>query len=205
MGRRMNKTQYLGILEYELSNIPFSERNELLYEYEAHFIFGLQNGKTEEEISAELGNPYEIVKEMLQDRNDLQTNSYRQTPPPPYYDAHAHNYKEPSSSLARTIFLSIALGFLTLVIVFPLGVSIWSVWLAFSVSSVAFIISPVLALVDYVLYGDFVPAKWYAAIGLVGVGLIFALAIKPFFNFMLKATVGYFNWMRLIVKGSYNE
>lgn len=200
----MNKVQYMGILEYELSNLPIWERDELLYEYESHFIFGLQNGKTEEEISAELGNPYEIVKEILQDRNELQVGSYRQVPPPPppYYNEQANNYQQTSSSPVKTILLSIALGFLTLAIVFPLGASLWAVWLAVSISSIALLFSPLLALADYVLYNEFIPAKWYAAIALVGVGLIFVIAVKPMFNLMLKATIGYCKWMRLIVKGS---
>jgi len=199
----MNKAQYMGILEHQLTRLPISERNELLYEYESHFIFGLQNGKTEEEIAAELGNPYEIASEVLQDRHDLQNHGFRQAPL--NYSAHSYAYKKPSSSPVKTTLLTIALGFLTITIVFPLGISLWAVWFAFSVSSVALCTSPLMAVLDYVLYGEFVPAKWYAAIGIMGLGLVFVTAIKPLYNTLLNATSGYWNWMRSTVRGSFNE
>lgn len=200
MGREMNKAQYMGILEQQLARLPISERNELLYEYEAHFTFGLQNGKSEAEISYELGNPYEIVKEVLQDRNDLHAASFEHVTS---YPRAAH--VQSSTSGVRTILLSIGLGFLTLAIVFPIGVSLWAAWFAFSVSSIAFFLSPIAALLDYILYNEFVPAKWYTAIGLVGVGLIFTTTIKPVYSWLLQATVGYWNWMRSLVKESNYE
>lgn len=43
----MNKREFLITLEAELKDIDKQERMELLQDYEAHFEFGLEEGKTE--------------------------------------------------------------------------------------------------------------------------------------------------------------
>lgn len=60
----MNKKEFLNKLSSSLGNIPNSEKNDILLEYETHFISGKQDGKSEEEICKKLGNPKTIAKEM---------------------------------------------------------------------------------------------------------------------------------------------
>lgn len=43
----MNKEQFLMQLQGHLSVLPPEEYHELMEDYEAHFAFGLQSGKTE--------------------------------------------------------------------------------------------------------------------------------------------------------------
>jgi hypothetical protein len=64
----MTKAQFLTTLRMKLSVLPPEECNELMEDYESHFAFGLQNGKSEEEIVAELGDPEELAKEALGSR-----------------------------------------------------------------------------------------------------------------------------------------
>lgn len=64
----MTKAQFMATLRLKLSVLPPEECNELMEDYELHFAFGLQNGKTEEEIVAELGDPEELAKEALGSR-----------------------------------------------------------------------------------------------------------------------------------------
>lgn len=58
----MTKNEFIQTLKESLGNIPKGEKNDILYDYEEHFQIGFQNGKTEEEISSQLGNPRVIAK-----------------------------------------------------------------------------------------------------------------------------------------------
>ena len=59
----MTKYEFLRIIEEGLEDFPTNERNDILYDYEEHFTYGRADGKTDEEIINELGNPYEIVNQ----------------------------------------------------------------------------------------------------------------------------------------------
>lgn len=58
----MNREEYLKQLKAALKPLPEDELQDILYDYEEHFDIGLSKGKSEEEISAELGDPKEIAK-----------------------------------------------------------------------------------------------------------------------------------------------
>ena len=60
----MNKSEFLSQLSSSLRNIPNSEKEDIISEYETHFISGKQDGKCEEEIARKLGNPKAIAKEL---------------------------------------------------------------------------------------------------------------------------------------------
>ncbi|ABW17651.1 DUF4097 family beta strand repeat-containing protein [Alkaliphilus oremlandii] len=58
----MNREEYLKQLKAALKSLPEDELQDILYDYEEHFDIGLSKGKSEKEISAELGDPKEIAK-----------------------------------------------------------------------------------------------------------------------------------------------
>lgn len=53
----MSRNEFLTILAETLCRLPKEEQNEILFDYEEHFRIGMKEGKTEEEISASLGDP----------------------------------------------------------------------------------------------------------------------------------------------------
>lgn len=57
----MNKQEFLAILRANLYGMDVNTVNDILYDYEEHFRIGLENNKTEEEISKALGNPVQIA------------------------------------------------------------------------------------------------------------------------------------------------
>lgn len=61
----MHKEYFLLKLKYGLMSLPPEDRDEILAEYSAHFAFGEQQGRTEEEIARELGDPEELAVELL--------------------------------------------------------------------------------------------------------------------------------------------
>lgn len=75
----MNKKQFLDLLRYYLRSYPANIINDIVSDYEDHFREGMQNGKTEEEIARELGNPFDIANEYLSSGGSYQNsrqNSY---------------------------------------------------------------------------------------------------------------------------------
>ena len=62
----MNKNEFIDVLEKSLIRLPKADRDDILSDYEAHFAIGVENGKTEEEVSASLGDPHELAMTYLE-------------------------------------------------------------------------------------------------------------------------------------------
>jgi len=63
----MNKEEYLKKLDKLLKKLPEEDREDLILDYEEHFGIGLENGRTEEEISEALGDPENVAKQIKAD------------------------------------------------------------------------------------------------------------------------------------------
>jgi len=61
----MNSIEYIKRLEKGLRKLKPIEREEYLQDYREHFQEGLRQGKTEDQISRDLGNPDKIAKLIL--------------------------------------------------------------------------------------------------------------------------------------------
>mgnify|MGYP004693035253 FL=1 len=61
----MKKNQYFKELKKQLKLYTVKESEDILKDYEEHFIEALNDGKTEEEICESLGNPENIAKQYL--------------------------------------------------------------------------------------------------------------------------------------------
>ena len=69
----MTKQDYLRILEYNLRGLRYEEIKDILSDYEEHFYNGRANGKTDDEISASLGDPILQAQQYLNNKS-TQTN-----------------------------------------------------------------------------------------------------------------------------------
>lgn len=58
----MTKDKFLQQLRHSLKKLSKEEVADILQDYEEHFAFGLEAGKSEEEIAASLGSPAQIAK-----------------------------------------------------------------------------------------------------------------------------------------------
>ncbi|MTK10751.1 MAG: DUF1700 domain-containing protein, partial [Clostridiaceae bacterium] len=63
----MNKEEYLKKLSKLIKKVSVDEKKELLSDYEEHFRIGMENGRTEEEISKALGDPKNVAKQIKAD------------------------------------------------------------------------------------------------------------------------------------------
>ncbi|MBQ5545332.1 MAG: DUF1700 domain-containing protein [Clostridia bacterium] len=61
----MTKKEYIEALDQYLVTMSASEKADILSDYEEHFRVGLENGKTESQIAASLGSPYDVANQFL--------------------------------------------------------------------------------------------------------------------------------------------
>lgn len=61
----MTKEQYLETLDQLLSSLPYSERRDIMYDYETHFENALEDGKIESDIIRALEKPEVIAAKYL--------------------------------------------------------------------------------------------------------------------------------------------
>jgi uncharacterized membrane protein len=63
----LSRNEFLQTLESLLHAVPEMDRREMLYDYEEHFQIGVENGKSLNELTEELGDPYTIARDILAD------------------------------------------------------------------------------------------------------------------------------------------
>lgn len=223
----MNRMEFIALLETNLSALPPEERAELLEDYEAHFSIGLENGKTEQEIAQELGDPVELAKEALGNRYVPKEHVYwfgpeasgRENAKAAGETAGDHRANQTfagesnaggltgnfsPSRTGRGVFATsmvyTGLFFLN-AIVAPLIVSLWALGISLAACALSGLISPLALGLDYLVRGDFYPAKGFAAIALVGIGILFTIASRHAFKGLNRLTSSYLAWNVRVAKG----
>lgn len=61
----MTRKEFLTALNQYLVTLSAEEKADIISDYEEHFRVGLENGKTEAEIAAALGSPYDVAAQFL--------------------------------------------------------------------------------------------------------------------------------------------
>ncbi len=160
----MNKKEYLKKLKRFL---PASERAEILSDYEDHFATGLSEGKTEQDIASELGDPKDVASEYGYEVKSVPT-------------------KNIVFSAIGLLFFDLLLGIAFVASLFAIWISLWSVVLSLLVTGVALIIAMFLSIVVN-------PLPWYicltAGISILALTAVFAIG-------MIYVTKYYFMLMK---------
>ena len=179
----MNKEQFLRELSGHLRKLPEEERQDILYDYEEHFQFGLEEGKTEVEIIKGLGSPKAIAKEMLA--------LYR-------FD---EMKKDPSASnITRAVMAAIGLSLLNFIIVLGPLVAVASFIFSLWIGGVASVVAPLLVVIK-ILTGTFLWLDIFVSITFVGVGLLLCIVAYYCTKWFKNFCVGYVNWNLKMIKG----
>ncbi len=66
----MTKTEFIDILEKSLLQLPKSDRDDIVSDYESHFVIGAEKGQSEEDVVAALGDPRELAATYLESLPD---------------------------------------------------------------------------------------------------------------------------------------
>lgn len=179
----MSKEQFLMKLEASLKRICKEERQDILQDYEEYFAIGMEQGKSEQEISASLGNTKQIAKELLA--------SY-----------HLDKVERTTSAgnIFRAVWAVIGLGFFNILIVLApfcvlLGVAVsgWAV-------SLAFILSP-LGVVVNLFMSQFVLSDLFFSLALCGIGIFIAMGMLVATKAITKGFIRYLKFNITVVKG----
>ncbi|MGF2769102.1 HAAS signaling domain-containing protein [Bacillus cereus] len=126
----MNKSEFLEQLSSSLRNMPNLEKEDIISEYETHFISGKQDGISEEEISKKLGNPKTIAKELTVSYAISNADSKR-------------SFKNMIIALFSVMSLSV-LNFICIIIAFFVLLFLLPLLLALIIATPLLIISPIL-------------------------------------------------------------
>ncbi|WP_071458854.1 HAAS signaling domain-containing protein [Bacillus massilinigeriensis] len=179
----MNKEQFLKQLNASLERLPQDERQDILQDYEEYFAIGLEKGKTEQEISASLGNPKQISREL--------TVSYR---------LDQVEQKTTAGNVMRAVWAVIGLGFFNLVIVLAPFVALVGVIIAGWVSAICFILAPFSVLINLFL-GTFRWFDLFFTVGLCGIGIFLAMGMFFATSAISKGFIRYMKFNASLVKG----
>lgn len=181
----MNKEAFLKVLNKKIKKLPKEEREDILQDYEDHFLFGLEEGKTEEEIVKALGSPSQIAKEILAN----------------------HHLDEVSKSMTagnffRAMWAVIGLGFFNLVIVLGPALVITGLIVAGWIISLSFLISPLLVLIELIFNpGGFMLYNLFVSLAICGVGYFISLGMFYVTKFAIIGFVRYLKFNASLVKG----
>lgn len=122
----MNRKEYLELLKMSLQHLPLDELTDILSDYEEHFDIGISKGKSEEEISGELGHPKEVA------------SNYKTTYKPSF-DGSSYNVN--TNDNTRRVLIILLLVFFNLIIVLGPFMGLVGLFIGLYGASIAFVIS----------------------------------------------------------------
>ncbi|WP_088810103.1 MULTISPECIES: HAAS domain-containing protein [Listeria] len=193
----MNKELFLTELEERLASLNPADREELLEDYREHFRSGEAEGKSEEEIVLSLGTPKSIAEDIFTQREELLQDPM--TPPETYYVPRKPTTKERTPGLR--VILLIGLIFLDLILLIPIGISIWSFVISLWILVGTLVLSPVLLLVSLMFGQTLEMYQGFASIAMTGLGLMLLPVILWFTNLVKKLSVLVISWHTYTLKG----
>ncbi|MBA2871194.1 MULTISPECIES: HAAS signaling domain-containing protein [Bacillales] len=183
----MTKDKFLQQLNDSLKRLSEKERADILQDYEEHFTFGLEEGKTEEEIAASLGSPSQIAKEILADYHlDKVTTSAT------------------LGNMFRAIWAVIGLGFFNLVIVFAPAIALAAFIFSGWVMGISLIASPLLVIIDAILHPSAFTLKLFnlfVSLALCGIGYFIVIGMLFVTKLAKNGFVRYLKFNVALVKG----
>jgi len=181
----MTKYQFMKQLDSLLKRLSSEERQDILQDFEEHYAFGLQAGKTEEQISASLGSPHQIAKELLASYHLDKVESTATT-----------------GNIIRAMWAVIGLSFFNLLIVLGPFIALAAVIISGWVAGVGFITSPLLVFINAVIYPEtFEFFDLFFSMVLAGVGLFLAIGMFYVTRAITSGFVRYLKFNAKLVKG----
>ncbi|MBP3950718.1 HAAS signaling domain-containing protein [Bacillus suaedae] len=181
----MTKNQFLTQLESSLTQLSVEERQDIILDFEEHFAIGKEQGKPEEEISASLGSPQTIARDMIATYHldKMQTSAT-------------------IGNILRAVWAIIGLSFFNLIIVIGPFIALVAIVLAGWISGIALTSSPILLLVNVLIYPNtFELFELFITIGFCGIGLFLIIAMIKITQLLSKGFVRYLKFNVKLVKG----
>jgi len=211
----MNQAEFMNSLRRELASLPEHERYELIWRCEECFRTGLLQGKTEEQIAAELGSGPAPEPAAPQAPPSYESNeSYEPShfsapprpeplplPPKPSPQWSPPPREKPTRDVPRIVGVSLLLLFLNAMLAIPLLASVWAAFVSLCAAAVGTLLSPIALVVEHALYGDYTTPKLFLALGMVGIGMLLAGLVRFLGKWLWVGTSKYAIWNYKTLKG----
>ncbi len=183
----MTKNEYLAILYEHLKNMSETEKQDIVSEYENHFIEGLNDGKTEQQIVKMLGHPKDMAKA-------INTESA-------VGEAEKH---KGLSNTGQAIITVLGLSIINFILI--TGPLLIYIGLLISLAFVGLIGLAAPFLVFYQQKFTTAPvliSDWFAAIGWLGLGIMLAVLTIVIVKWSYLMIIKYLKWnIQLIKRGN---
>lgn len=182
----MNKQKFLDVLSKDLERNNVDEIDDIIEQYNEHFLRKMADGFSEEEIAAKLGKPEEIA-------GQYESNHYTST-----------------SKQANKIPIAFGIGFVDIFIVsFFAIVFAWDLILAvlaiaFGALGICLVVSPGLITGTTVIpYIPYLPGA-VLGIALIALGVISAVLTINCYMLAVKLGVAWLRWQKNVLSGKRN-
>jgi uncharacterized membrane protein len=194
----MTRQEYLAELRLSLRTLPASDVTDICGDFEEHFAIGLSQGKTEHEISAELGDPVSVAQTYLMSEGDVTVHAS-----PAAVNTQSSSTGTQTAAAGKD--LTIARLFVILFNIFvmlSIAFTIFGVLISFWICSVSLLVGGIAALASLFT----VASGWEAVAVLAGIAMIAFSIVSGIVNYFLcKWTFigckSYIRWNKKI----YNE
>ncbi|MGW5981328.1 HAAS signaling domain-containing protein [Bacillus mycoides] len=185
----MTKDKFLQQLNVSLKRLSEKERADILKDYEEHFTFGLEEGKTEEEITASLGSPAQIAKELLAG-----------------YHIEKVTASATTGNVFRAIWAVIGLGFFNLVIVLGPAIAVAALIFSGWALGISFLCLPLFVIVDTIVHPNtFLLFNLFVSLALCGLGYFIVIAMLSLTKLAKNGFVRYLKFNIALVKGGFKH
>jgi len=191
----MTRREFIRELDQLLSELPDKERLDILADYTEHFLTGIQAGKHEEEIAAELGSPIHIASKYL--------SSYQQVKRPPLDNPIVEQIPLKTASPTRAFMVTVALIFFNLIFVLGPYFGLVGILIGIYVAALSLLFSPVILFASLVapvseeLWGFTI----FGSLAAGGLGVLLAIGSFYVTRWFFRATVAYLKLNMKLIRG----
>jgi len=182
----MNRKEFIETLRADLKGLPQEEIDDIIYDYEEHFRIGLSQGKFEEDIARELGDPRNIAK-MYKVSSKIDEAESNPSP----------------KNLLKAMFSAMALGFFNFIIVLGPFIVIIALLIGMYGISVGLVVGGIGSIFGTILIPfshyhvnlGFLPVTAVSlGIGLTCLGVLLFMASLYLTKLLYRGTVKYLKW-----------
>lgn len=214
----MNKEHFMIELKLSLRDLSETERQAVMEDYAEHFETGLLEGKSEEQIAKELGQPRQLAKDILASYGvepKIKSPEFSQGDWVPfenekmdYPEFDTKPRRRNTNSPLMTVCKFICLGFFNLVFLLGPAIAFVTCILTGWILGGTFMLLPLVGIYSIVTAFSVISLfQLSVSILLAGVGLLLiVIAMYPLTILTYKVINKYVRWnIRTIFGGSYNE
>ncbi len=181
----MEKSKFILKLEALLKKVPEHDRKEMLYDFEEHFQIGFADGRTEDEIAAELGDPNVIARDLLAEYRLTRAESDQSIP-----------------NMFNAIIATISLSFFNLVFILGPVIGILGVYIGLCAAALVMMLSP-LAIIGSIIFNGFhgLLLLIFASMITCSLGVLLSIGMIYVGKFLYRLILKYIRFNIRVIKG----